>query len=210
MRTSALLLIGLFGFLAPQALAQSADEREKTTSEGPPHATVNPPIGDKYNQKGLANSSGESSETQSALGRSDRRFVTRLIEETSLELKIVKLAAERAADPALRQIATTRVDELGKVEQELVKFAERKQVGLPKAGSERALSRLSRARPDKFDREFAEQQREYLEETLDSLKSMARDADDAEVRALAARLVKPFQAGFDAVTGWERRGKERK
>jgi putative membrane protein len=190
-RTLALVPLAAGFLLSSGALHGQADSKRKEpqpTENFPANPNINPPPSQHLNTRGYANSSGESSEAYTSLGRKDRKFMTDTFEWLPEESKLARLAATRATDPEVRSFAERRVKESEQMDQELNALAVKKRFGLPRVYKEPRFEKLADRNGGDFDRAFARSERDSLEKTAEHFRAAAKNGEDGDLRAVAEKL----------------------
>lgn len=124
------------------------------------------------------------------LSWSDKRFVTKVADNSQDEAALAKLAAERASNPDVRNYAQRLVQDHSKVNQELMTLASAKNVEIDRDDQkDRAYRRLSDKSGQEFDREFVEHMIDQHEKDIKMFEKAASDAKDQDVRQFASQNV---------------------
>jgi putative membrane protein len=159
----------------------------------PSNPNVNPTPGQKYNAKGVANSSGESGAGKSSLERADQIFLTETFEHTAEQYKIAKLAASKAANAELKAFAEKRVKAYELLSQNLDAINKDKHMGLIEPKSEHAFDSLNKKTGAKFDEAYLKYDRAEMKSAIERAQKTAEKGKDDAVKALAAKLVPQYQ-----------------
>jgi putative membrane protein len=91
------------------------------------------------------------------LVRADRKFIQQAAEHGMFEVQIAQLASSKATSPAVKALADTLVNDHSNANNELVQFANSRNVELPAApprGKRKDLEQLAKLTGDDFDRRF--------------------------------------------------------
>lgn len=125
-----------------------------------------------------------------ALDRSDRRFVTKAAEGGLAEVAMGQMAAQRAAHPQVKAYAERMVADHGKANDELKTLAGAKGLALPTAldgKHKRHGDKLGKMQGADFDKAYMKHMVEDHEDTVKDFEKAAKGADDAAVKAFAAK-----------------------
>lgn len=105
-----------------------------------------------------ANTSGTGSATSTApLAADDAQFISKAAESSLFEIEVAKLAADKAADPAVKSFAQMLVDDHTAANDKLKQIASSHGVPLPAsmaANKKKELDQLSKLSGAKFDQQF--------------------------------------------------------
>ena len=192
----ALVLLPITPQLSGEDVAKPAPKEAQPTENFPRTPEVNPPPTQHRSTPGYANSSGESSPTYTFLGRKDRKFMLDTLAPLDERAKIIKLAATRAVNGEVRQFAERRLKEQETMVAELTQLAARKRFGFPKTEHQRRFENLFDRSPDKFDAAFLKDERAALEESVERCRRAVSEADDADLRAMAGKVVELLGASL--------------
>ena len=196
---AALLAAGI----ATGAIAQST---APTTPPKPPAATPAPPatgsVGmDKGAGTGAAASPAKGS-AKSALSRSERRFIEKAQQGGMEEVEKSKLAAEKAQNARVKELAKRLVDDHSKANAELSKLASAKGVTPPAAidaGHQRKMERMAKKTGAEFDREYMSDMVDDHQKDVGDHRSMAKSAKDADGRTYAATMLPTLEQHLQMV-----------
>jgi putative membrane protein len=216
-RSAALITLALLS-AGSLALAQSADKEKPNqpvpepkpaasapapapTSPASPNANqnfpsnpnVNPTPGQKYNAKGIANSTGESGAGKTSLERADQTFLTETFERTAEEYKIAKLAASKAATPDVKTFAEKRVKAYEQLSQKLDAINKDKHMGLIETKKEHAFDSLNKKSGTDFDEAYLKYDRAEMKHAIERAQKTAEKGKDDAVKTFAAKLVPQYQ-----------------
>ena len=194
----------LAGGIATGAIAQSS---APATPPKPPAATPAPPatgsVGmDKGAGTGTAASPAKGTAAKSTLSRSERRFIEKAQQGGMEEVEKSKLAAEKAQNARVKELAKRLVDDHSKANAELSKLASAKGVTPPAAidaGHQRKMERMAKKTGAEFDREYMSDMIDHHQKDVGDHRSMARSAKDADVRKYAATMLPTLEQHLQMV-----------
>ncbi len=135
------------------------------------------------------------------LSGSDKKFLERAAESGMLEIETSKLAAQRATMPEVKQFAEMMVADHTKVDGELKALAASKQFTLPAEQPRKVRSKvedLSKEQGMDFDKEYADDIADDAhEDAVELFEDASKKADDADVKAWAAKTLPALQAHWE-------------
>jgi putative membrane protein len=162
----------------------AADRAAPASSIAPPPA----PAG------GAASAPGAGSGSRSVSAR-DREFLTKAAGGGLYEVAAGRLAQTRGQNALVKEFGAMLVNDHGAANEELKALAARKGVMLPAAmpaDKQRRIDKLGQTR--RFDQEFVEEVGlDDHRKDIEGFEKASRDADDAEVRAFAAKTLPTLQ-----------------
>lgn len=127
------------------------------------------------------------------MARSDENFMKQAAQNGMAEVQSSQLALTKATDPKVKAFAQKMVDDHTKANDELKALAASKGIELPKEPSIAQKARmklLDTADGANFDRRYAENMGvEAHEETLKMFRKASQGARDADIKALATKMV---------------------
>lgn len=130
---------------------------------------------------------------ESKLSRGDTRFLQRAAQSGKLEIEASQLAAQRAQSQEVKDFAQKMVTDHQAVDQELRTLAQGKGVELPtdlRWGQNRTLKGLQNREGHDFDERYVDKVAvDAHEDAVDLFENAAEDADDAQVKAFAAKVL---------------------
>ena len=135
---------------------------------------------------------GRTAAKESQLNRSDRRFIENAAQGGLAEVELGKLAAQKAQSPDVKQFGERMVQDHGKANQQLMQIAQQKGVNVPTAldGKHKRLhDKLSKAAPDKFDREYMDAMEDDHKKDVKDFREASKDAKDPDVKAFATQTL---------------------
>src|SRR5262249_49226013 len=129
-----------------------------------------------------------------AMAAADADFLKEAISGGMMEVKLGQLAGERAANADVRKFGESMVMDHTNVNRDLTTLAERKGVSIPKdmnKDHQAALDKFKDLRGADFDRSYMAAMVKDHEEDVKAFEKVSKDAKDADLKALAARVL-PF------------------
>jgi len=129
---------------------------------------------------------------ESSLNRSDRKFIETAAQGGLAEVELGKLAAQKAQSADVKQFGERMVQDHGKANQQLMQIAQQKGVNVPTAlegKHKRMYDKLSKAAPDKFDREYMDAMEDDHKKDVREFREASKDAKDADVKAFATQTL---------------------
>jgi putative membrane protein len=130
------------------------------------------------------------------VGVADQAFAMMAAEGGLAEVQLAKLAQERASSPGVKQLAQRLVQDHTKANQELMALAKNKDMDLPDEldDTHEDLAKLfSRLEGAQFDREFLRYQLMHHEKDVASFGLQAKEGQDADLKAFAAKQLPVLQ-----------------
>ncbi|GAA0526987.1 DUF4142 domain-containing protein [Pigmentiphaga sp. GD03639] len=140
---------------------------------------------------------GAGSAAAADLARKDARFLQDAAESGQLEIGASQIAERNGSHPDVKSFAKMMVDDHTKVDGELKTLASSKGVQLPAEPTRKVRSALSdlqkKSGPD-FDKEYADDIAvDAHEDAVKLFEKAAKDAEDADVKAFAAKTLPNLQ-----------------
>ncbi len=137
-------------------------------------------------------------DADSATSRSDTRFLQRAAQSGKLEIEASQLAAQRAQSQEVKDFAQKMVTDHQAVDKELRALAQSKKVELPadlRWGQNRTLKSLQDREGHEFDERYVSRVAvDAHEDAVELFENAAQDADDAQVKAFAAKVLPDLKA----------------
>lgn len=127
------------------------------------------------------------------LSHGDRRFIEKAAKSGLAEVRVARLAVERAADPRVRSFAQQLVSDHERANAELSELAGRKGVSLPQDENDRHFKNLSDKNGAEFDQRFVGYMSDEHEDDIDLFEKASRKSDDPEVAAFASKQLPALQ-----------------
>lgn len=133
----------------------------------------------------------------SGLNRGDSRFLQRAAQSGMLEIEASKLAVERAQNPQVKEFAQKMITDHTAVDKELRALAQSKKVELPtdlRWGQGRTMKGLQKDEGADFDERYVDKVAvDAHEDAVELFQDASEDADDADVKAFAAKTLPSLQ-----------------
>jgi putative membrane protein len=126
------------------------------------------------------------------LNPTDRDFLLQGAKACLGEVKLNQLALDRALSPEVKKFAQQMFDEHTRMNQDLKALAEKKGVPWPTAidpTQQAVLDQLTKLNGADFDRQFMSDQLKQHREAIAKLEAAVREAQDADVKALASKTL---------------------
>jgi len=130
------------------------------------------------------------------VGVADQAFAMMAAEGGLAEVQLAKLAQDRASNPGVKQLAQRLVQDHTKANQELMTLGKNKDMSLPDEVDDihEDLAKLfSRLEGAQFDREFLWYQLMHHEKDVTSFGLQAKEGQDADLKAFAAKQLPVLQ-----------------
>lgn len=130
---------------------------------------------------------------ESGLSRSDTRFLQRAAQSGKLEIDASQLALQRAQSQEVKDFAQKMITDHQAVDKELRTLAQSKNVELPadlRWGQGRTIKGLEDREGADFDERYVDKVAvDAHEDAVSLFEEAAEDADDADVKAFAAKVL---------------------
>ncbi|HEX8531077.1 MAG TPA: DUF4142 domain-containing protein, partial [Cytophagales bacterium] len=126
----------------------------------------------------------------------DADFMVKAASGGMLEVELGKMALQKASSPNVKKFAQQMVTDHTKANEELKALAAKKNITLPTTPGDEAqehINDLAKYTGAEFDEEYMELMHKDHQEDLDLFKEAADDAEDAEVKAFAAKTLPVLQ-----------------
>jgi putative membrane protein len=173
--TAALVALAL-GAAAPAALAQSSPQDKRAQSSQP--------------QSGRQAQSASEPQKAAGLSKQDRQYFRDMAQANLAEVETGKLAQQQASSGEVKQYAERMVEDHGRMMQEQERMAGAKGLQMPtqpKKEHQAAVQKLKKAKGEQFDRAYMSQMVQDHEKTLKLVQQAAKNAKDAELKAMAQK-----------------------
>jgi putative membrane protein len=132
------------------------------------------------------------------LAQDDREFLIAAASGGQTEVKLGRLASERAAHKRVKEFGRRMVQDHGKANATLAQLAAKKHVTLPKEPTEdehrKILAELSQQKGADFDRAYMQAMVDDHEHDVDEFRKAAKDAKDPDVKSFAAKTLPTLEA----------------
>jgi putative membrane protein len=122
----------------------------------------------------------------------DRKFVTEAAQDGMAEVRLGRMAANKATDPGVKQFGQRMVEDHSKANQELTDLARLKGIPLPKGTTpehEVTWARLAKLNGAAFDRAYMTHMVKDHDKATGMFKKASRSLGDEELRKWAADTV---------------------
>jgi len=126
----------------------------------------------------------------------DADFMVKAASGGMMEVELGRMALQKATNPKVKKFAQKMVDDHTKANEALKALAAKKNITLPTTPGDEAqehINDLARYSGAEFDKEYLELMHKDHQEDLDLFKEAAEDAEDAEVKAFAAKTLPVLQ-----------------
>ena len=126
----------------------------------------------------------------------DADFMVKAASGGMMEVELGRMALQKATNPKVKKFAQQMVDDHTKANEELKALAAKKNITLPTTPGDEAqehINELAKHTGAEFDKEYLELMHKDHQEDLDLFKEAAKDAEDAEVKAFAAKTLPVLQ-----------------
>lgn len=134
------------------------------------------------------------------LSTSDATFINTAAQGGAAEVQFGQLASEKGGTQAVRRFGQEMVDDHGKIDQELMQLAQRKQISPSTsmdATHQASYDALQKLRGRSFDRQYIKGQIQDHEATVQAFQQEAQSGTDPEVKAFATRNLPTIQRHLD-------------
>jgi putative membrane protein len=145
-------------------------------------------MGDKSTTSTSSMKTSASTQAQSTLSSSDRKFIEEAGKGGLAEVEFGQLAEQKAQSPDVKQFGQKMVSDHSKINDQLKQMASRKDVNLPSGleGSEkREYDKLQKLSGAKFDKEYMKTMVSDHQKDLKAFQKEAKSAKDADVKSFA-------------------------
>lgn len=142
------------------------------------------------------NANGNAGATTAALSEAERKFMADAAQGGMAEVELGRMAAERGANPSVKQFGQRMVDDHTKAGDELKQLAARKGVTLPtevNPEQKELRDKLSKLSGAAFDREYMKAMVEDHEKVVKAFQDEAGDGADSDVKAFASKTLPTLQ-----------------
>ncbi len=137
-----------------------------------------------------------------AVEQSDSEFATKAAVGGMAEVEMAKLAQEKSSNTSVKDFASMMVKDHGKANDELMAIAKTKNITLPTALDEdhqKKYDELKGKTGADFDKDYVNTMVDGHKSTLDLLQNEAKDGNDAELKAFAAKTAPVVQMHLDKI-----------
>lgn len=131
------------------------------------------------------------------LSEDDQRFLREAGESGMLEMQASELAVQKSQHPEVKNFAEKMIKDHTAVDKELKSLAENKGFTLPielEGGKKNLMEELRQLDGEAFDEEYVEEVAvDAHEDAVELFEDAAEDADDADIKAFAAKHLPALQ-----------------
>ena len=130
------------------------------------------------------------------------KFMTEAAQGGMMEVELGKLAASKAQSPEVKAFGQRMVVDHGKAGEDLKALAAKKNIKLPtelSGGMKETVDRLSKLSGAEFDKEYVKLMVDDHDEDLEAFQDQADDAEDADVKAFAAKYAPVIKSHYDSI-----------
>jgi putative membrane protein len=153
----------------------------------------------KKDSKDVADDSNKEAFKKTSLA-DDSKFATDAADAGMLEVKLGELAVTKANMSSVKELAKMMVKDHSMANDELKNLAQRKNISLPTAlsdKSQKTLNDLKAKRGKEFDQAYAKLMVKDHKKVLDDFKKEAEKGDDADIKAWAAGKISTLEHHLD-------------
>ncbi|MEO6590195.1 MAG: DUF4142 domain-containing protein [Pyrinomonadaceae bacterium] len=130
------------------------------------------------------------------------QFMTEAAQGGMMEVALGKLAASKAQSPEVKAFGQRMVVDHGKAGDDLKALAAKKNIKLPtesSGGQKETIDRLSKLSGAEFDKEYVKLMVDDHDNDLEAFQNQADDAEDADVKAFAAKYAPIIKSHYDSI-----------
>ena len=128
--------------------------------------------------------------------KDSNKFASNAAEGGMAEVQMGQLAAQHAADPAVKEFGLRMVADHSRANNELKSVASRKNMQLPadlSSSQKSTLDKLSKLNGADFDKEYMSDMVKDHQEDVDEFKTQAEGGSDPDIKAFAAKTLPTLQ-----------------
>jgi len=129
--------------------------------------------------------------------KDSNKFASAAAQGGMAEVQLGQLAAQHAADPAVKEFGLRMVTDHSRAGNELKSVASRKNLQLPTdltSEQKSMLDKLSKLNGAEFDKEYMSDMVKDHQEDADEFKTQAEGGSDADIKAFAAKTLPMIQS----------------
>lgn len=130
------------------------------------------------------------------------QFLTEAAQSGLMEVELGRLAASKAQSPEVKAFGQKMVADHGKANAELKALAAKKNIKLPteiSGGMKAEAERLAKLSGAEFDREYVQMMVAAHDEDVEAFEAQADGAEDADVKAFAAKTLPVLRAHYETI-----------
>jgi putative membrane protein len=165
---------------------------------------------DNKDSKEIADSLNESKDTSTnaaanggiTVVEADAEFATKSAVAGMAEVELGKLALQKATNAQVKEFATMMVSDHGKANEELMTLATAKNISLPTIlddEHQKMWDELNGKTGKDFDKKYVDDMVDGHKKVLDLMEKQAKDGEDADLKAFAAKTAPIVKAHLDAI-----------
>lgn len=135
-----------------------------------------------------------------ATAQDDSKFITHAASGGMMEVRLGKLAQERAASNAVKSFGRTMEADHSKANQQLKQIAENNHYDIPRKmldEHQKKVDKLLTLSGKEFDEEYMDLMVKDHKEDIEAFEKAAKNATDAEIRNWAAQTVKVLKEHYE-------------
>lgn len=133
-------------------------------------------------------------------GRSDADFMVMSAGAGMLEVEAGKLGEQKATNPQVKEFASMMAKDHSSANEELKALAAQKNITLPAAIGEdhqKDLNDLREKSAEDFDKDYMKMMVDQHEDDVNRFEKWANDAEDADIKAFAAKTLPTLRAHLE-------------
>ncbi len=139
----------------------------------------------------------------------DKTFVTKAAQGGMAEVKLGKLAADKASSSEVKDFATMMVEDHSKANEQLKSVAGQKSITLPDdigAKNQATYDRLSKLSGTAFDHAYVQAMVKDHREDVAEFKKESNNAKDSDIKSFASETLPTLQKHLDAIEKIQKQG----
>jgi putative membrane protein len=132
-----------------------------------------------------------------ALSNDDKEFMTEAARGGALEVKLGRMATERAASPDVKAFGQRLANDHQKANDELTQLARRRDIVLPAdvaPDKQELIGKLSKLDGPRFDAKYVDEVVDDHEDDVEEFREATKELKDPELRAWATRTLPVLEA----------------
>jgi putative membrane protein len=133
----------------------------------------------------------ESSTTATAVDQDTQQFMKEAASDGMLEVKLGKMAQEKASSDAVKQFGERMVQHHTQANKELMQLASQKGVTVPSALMPKHQQLVDKLSGEEFDRTYMAEMVKDHSQAVQDFEKQAETAQDPDVKAFAAKTLRP-------------------
>lgn len=151
----------------------------------------------------MANSNMMNSNMDNDVSSAGDKFMNEAAQGGMMEVKMGDLAAAKAANAEVKAFGKMMVEDHGKANNDLKELAAKKDVELPKemnSSQQADYEKLSKLSGAEFDKEYVAIMVKAHDKDNDAFQEQAEDAEDAGLKAFAAKYAPVIKSHYEKIT----------